>query len=103
MTGAQIERLRAKERGSRKANLSDDQYDELEQRLQSLTVSRVSIMEAMGLALDNADAAEEVVGILRESMLIAGTPLPVKVARLYLLSDILHNSGCHVKNASNYR
>eukprot|EP01041_Mallomonas_annulata_P005425 gene5425-10875_t len=103
MTGAQIERMRAKERGNHRAYLSDDTYDEFEGMLQKLSVGRGSIVEAMGIALDNADCAEEVVGILKESLLVPTTPFPVKVARLYLLSDILHNSGCHVKNASNYR
>jgi len=38
----------------------------------------------------------QVVGLLKESLLISTTPAPVKVARLYLLSDILHNSGAPV-------
>ena len=60
MTGAQIERLRNAERSWRKARLSDDQYDELESLLQNITVSRKAIVQTMGLALDNVDAAEEV-------------------------------------------
>ena len=103
MTGAQIERQKAKDRGAKRAQLSDDTYAEFEGLLQQLSISREVIVQAMGLALDHADAAEEVVGVLRDSLLLAATPFPVKVARLYLVSDVLHNSGAHVKNASNYR
>ena len=60
MTGAQIERAKARDRGQMKVSLTDTQFDELESRLHSLTVSRQDILEVMGLALDNADAAEEV-------------------------------------------
>ncbi len=60
MTGAQIERMRAKDRGNRRAHLSDETYDDFENMLQKLSVSKLAIMEAMGLALDNVDAAEEV-------------------------------------------
>ena len=41
--------------------------------------------------------------MLRDSLLEDDTPAPLKVARMYLLSDILHNSGAAVKNASLYR
>lgn len=41
--------------------------------------------------------------MLKEALLVRGTPPSVKVARLYLLSDILHNSGAPIKHASNYR
>ena len=58
---------------------------------------------AMGKALDFADASEEVVDLLCESMLVDATPINVKIARLYLLSDILHNSSAPVRNASSYR
>ena len=57
----------------------------------------------MGKALDFADASEEVVDLLCESLLVDATPINVKIARLYLLSDILHNSSAPVRNASSYR
>lgn len=45
----------------------------------------------------------QIVEMLKRSLLVVSTPPPLKVARLYLLSDILHNSGSSVKNASTYR
>lgn len=100
----------------------------------------------MVFALDNADAAAEVVDILEQSLTLAETPVPLKVghravrlrgalcfdadavwraglatsldclhcpvchalpfpqvARLFLVSDILHNSTAPVRNASRYR
>ncbi|KAI7727573.1 hypothetical protein M8C21_010974 [Ambrosia artemisiifolia] len=76
--------------------LTDAQRDEFEDMLRALTLERTQIKEAMGFALDNADAAGE-------SLTLKETPIPTKVARLMLVSDILHNSSAPVKNASAYR
>ncbi|GLJ40900.1 hypothetical protein SUGI_0846150 [Cryptomeria japonica] len=83
--------------------LTDSQRDEFEDMLRALTLERSQIKEAMGFALDNADAAGEVVEVLTESLTLKETPIPTKVARLMLVSDILHNSSAPVKNASAYR
>ncbi|TYI77100.1 hypothetical protein E1A91_D06G122600v1 [Gossypium mustelinum] len=83
--------------------LTDPQRDEFEDMLRALTLERSQIKEAMGFALDNADAAGEVVEVLTESLTLKETPIPTKVARLMLVSDILHNSSAPVKNASAYR
>ncbi|PPR90870.1 hypothetical protein GOBAR_AA29814 [Gossypium barbadense] len=99
--------------------LTDPQRDEFEDMLRALTLERSQIKEAMGFALDNADAAGEICGqkrkfirernnipiveVLTESLTLKETPIPTKVARLMLVSDILHNSSAPVKNASAYR
>ncbi|XP_076945117.1 protein RRC1-like isoform X3 [Bidens hawaiensis] len=83
--------------------LTDAQRDEFEDMLRALTLERIQIKQAMGFALDNADAAGEVVEVLTESLTLKETPIPTKVARLMLVSDILHNSSAPVKNASAYR
>ncbi|KAG5563067.1 hypothetical protein RHGRI_005719 [Rhododendron griersonianum] len=83
--------------------LTEPQRDEFEDMLRSLTLERSQIKEAMGFALDNADAAGEIVEVLTESLTLKETPIPTKVARLMLVSDILHNSSAPVKNASAYR
>ncbi|XP_077221869.1 protein RRC1-like isoform X2 [Tasmannia lanceolata] len=83
--------------------LTDSQRDEFEDMLRGLTLERSQIKEAMGFALDNADAAGEIVEVLTESLTLKETPIPTKVARLMLVSDILHNSSAPVKNASAYR
>ena len=41
--------------------------------------------------------------VISESLSLLETPIPTKVARLMLLSDVLHNSSAPVKNASAYR
>ncbi|KAI3996611.1 hypothetical protein MKX01_009443, partial [Papaver californicum] len=83
--------------------LTDPQRDEFEDMLRALTLERGQIKEAMGFALDNADAAGEVVEVLTESLTLKETHIPTKVSRLMLVSDILHNSSAPVKNASAYR
>lgn len=42
---------------------------------------------------------EQVADIVVQSLTIFETPVPVKVARLYLISDILSNSACPLPNA----
>ncbi|KAM0874217.1 hypothetical protein ACQ4PT_037537 [Festuca glaucescens] len=83
--------------------LTDTQRDEFEDMLRALTLERTQIKAAMGFALDNADAAGEIVEVLAESLTLKETPIPTKVARLMLVSDILHNSSAPVKNASAFR
>jgi len=83
--------------------LGSDRRDRLEEMLRAITTERKSVAEAMRYCIENADKAEEVVECVAESLLIAETPLNVKVARLYLVSDILHNCCAKVANASYYR
>lgn len=45
----------------------------------------------------------QIVEVLTESLTLKETPIPTKVARLMLVSDVLHNSSAPVKNASAYR
>lgn len=45
----------------------------------------------------------QIVEVLTESLTLKETPIPTKVARLMLVSDILHNSSAPVKNSSAYR
>ena len=46
---------------------------------------------------------KKVIDLLKDAIIEENIPYPLKVARLYLISDILHNSGAAVKNASLYR
>lgn len=71
--------------------------------LRSLTISRADIEAGMLFALDHASAAQDVAEMLTESLTLAETPVAAKVARLFLVSDILHNSGAPVKHAAAYR
>lgn len=71
--------------------------------LRHLNSKRQTIREAMAFCIDNSFKCTEVVEIISESLTISHTSAEKKLARLYLLSDILHNSKVMVKNASAYR
>lgn len=84
--------------------------------LSVLSLEKGDICRAMAFALDKADSADEIADLLLDSLLFqqqrkqkdkndtSTTPFSLKIARFYLLSDILYNSGVQgVKNASKYR
>jgi len=71
--------------------------------LRQLNRKRHTIREAMAFCLDKSYKCREVVEIISESLTISQTKAEKKLARLYLVSDILHNSQAMVKNASAYR
>ncbi|KAL3847445.1 hypothetical protein ACJMK2_018351 [Sinanodonta woodiana] len=87
----------------KKGQLTDSQRDRLEDMLRDLTPERVKIGDAMVWCLDHADSAEEIVECIAESLSILQTPIPKKVARLFLVSDILFNCSAKVPNASFFR
>jgi U2-associated protein SR140 len=57
-------------------------------------------LQAMVFALENADAAADVVEVLEEALTLPETAPATKLARLFLVNDILHNSTAPVRNAS---
>jgi hypothetical protein len=57
-------------------------------------------LQAMVFALENADAAADVVEVLEEALTLPETSPATKLARLFLVNDILHNSTAPVRNAS---
>ncbi|KAL1915581.1 uncharacterized protein VTP21DRAFT_6705 [Calcarisporiella thermophila] len=71
----------------------------LESMLQSLTLRRSDILEAMVFAIDHAEAAFEIVDVVASSLMEPEATIPTKLARLYLISDILHNCGVGVAGA----
>lgn len=50
-----------------------------------------------------ADESTQVVDLIVASLVVDGTPVPRKVARLYLICDILHNSAASIPNAWKFR
>uniref|UniRef100_A0A4W5PA19 Zgc:163098 n=1 Tax=Hucho hucho TaxID=62062 RepID=A0A4W5PA19_9TELE len=84
-------------------SLEEEHRERLETLLRGLTPRREDIGDAMLFCLERAEAAEEVVGSIAESLSLLQTPLQKKIARLYLVSDILYNSCAKVANASYYR
>uniref|UniRef100_A0A8C0IZL8 U2 snRNP-associated SURP motif-containing protein n=1 Tax=Chelonoidis abingdonii TaxID=106734 RepID=A0A8C0IZL8_CHEAB len=91
------------EEPNKKGALKEEQRDKLEEILRGLTPRKNDIGDAMVFCLNNAEAAEEIVDCVTESLSILKTPLPKKIARLYLVSDVLYNSSAKVANASYYR
>ncbi|TNY18596.1 hypothetical protein DMC30DRAFT_380285 [Rhodotorula diobovata] len=71
--------------------------------LRGLTSSRDKIARGMAFALEHADCASYIADLLVCSLTIDTTPVPRKLARLHLVSDILHNSAASVPNAWVYR
>eukprot|EP00800_Vazella_pourtalesii_P015169 TRINITY_DN405_c0_g1_i4.p1 TRINITY_DN405_c0_g1~~TRINITY_DN405_c0_g1_i4.p1 ORF type:complete len:480 (+),score=102.49 TRINITY_DN405_c0_g1_i4:2864-4303(+) len=68
-----------------------------------MTLERKSICFTMAFCIDNSDSSEEVIDCVTESLVILETPLLKKVARLYLVSDIINNSTVRIEHASTYR
>eukprot|EP00096_Caligus_rogercresseyi_P001021 TRINITY_DN1160_c0_g2_i2.p1 TRINITY_DN1160_c0_g2~~TRINITY_DN1160_c0_g2_i2.p1 ORF type:complete len:614 (+),score=187.37 TRINITY_DN1160_c0_g2_i2:180-2021(+) len=79
--------------------LSDSQRDRFEEMLRNLVPDRNPVAESMVWCMEHADAGEEIVDVITESLSIQETPLGRKIARLYLISDILHN--CSLMGISN--
>ncbi|TKY89811.1 hypothetical protein EX895_001108 [Sporisorium graminicola] len=71
--------------------------------LRGLTLRRERIARITAFALDHAASYASIVQLLTTSLLQPATPVPRKLARLYALSDILHNSGTPISNAWRYR
>ncbi|XP_033207968.1 U2 snRNP-associated SURP motif-containing protein isoform X2 [Belonocnema kinseyi] len=87
----------------RRGSLSNSQRDRLEDLLRNITPERIKVAEAMVFCIEHAEAAEEICDCITESLSILQTPANKKIARLYLISDILHNCGVKVTNATIYR
>ncbi|KAG1685358.1 hypothetical protein DVH05_008462 [Phytophthora capsici] len=103
LTGQQIARARDMERGRERNRLSSEDYNSFKELLEELTLERQSVKKTMGFALDNSEAAVDLVDIIFESFkssIMSGVTL---IGLLYLTSDILHNSSAAVKNASLFR
>lgn len=68
--------------------------------LRELKPGRDSIMQAMGWCIDRADCAAEVATSLVDGLMEGGIPLEDRILRLYVLSDVLHNSGSTTQKAA---
>ncbi|KAK8738232.1 hypothetical protein OTU49_004118 [Cherax quadricarinatus] len=88
---------------NKKGSLSNAQRGRLESMIRNLTPEREKVGEAMVWCIEHADAAEEICQCLTEALTNNNTAMPKKIARLYLVSDILHNCSVKVSNASFYR
>ncbi|XP_046746298.1 U2 snRNP-associated SURP motif-containing protein isoform X2 [Diprion similis] len=87
----------------RRGSLSNSQRDRLEDLLRNILPERIKVAETMVFCIEHAEAADEICDCIMESLSILQTPVNKKIARLYLISDILHNCGVKVTNATIYR
>jgi len=71
--------------------------------LRSLTGTRGELARCMAFSLEHAEAANEVADIIIASLVVDGTAVPRKIARLYLICDILHNSAAPLPMAWKFR
>lgn len=96
MTGRQFERRKRRgDFGSNHSTLNPEglqRFDELVRK--QLSISRKTICEAMSFCFDNCMAAKEVSGLIKDALLDESDSITngTRIARLYLLSDILFNS-----------
>jgi U2-associated protein SR140 len=111
MTGRQLERARGGRRKGDRKGMSEGRAVMMDRELQEfdllvrkkLTVSRDAICAAMAFCFENSASAREIADLLK-TCLVDEASVDTKIARLYLLSDILFNSQQPgVKNAFMYR
>ncbi|KAF8441454.1 hypothetical protein L210DRAFT_997820 [Boletus edulis BED1] len=74
-----------------------------EAMLRALSGKCGELARCMTFSLEHAEAAREVSDIIISSLLVDGTPVPRKIARLHLICDILHNSAAPVPSAWKFR
>ncbi|KAJ3869746.1 SR140 protein [Lentinula novae-zelandiae] len=87
----------------RKTTLGRLARKRFEAMLRALSGKRGEIARCMAFSLEHAEAAHEIADIIVASLLVEGTPVPRKVARLHLICDILHNSAASVPSAWKFR
>jgi len=69
-----------------------------------MVVERQVIADGMGWCVARSTASSEIVETITEALTLSETPAPKKIARLFLVSDILHNAGtANVPGASSFR
>ena len=104
-TGAQLRRTTSEKAGGAKLNEWERKvFHELLR--EKLCASQESICNAMAFAFDKSGAAKEISEFLKAALLESGngTSVDTRIARLFLLSDILFNSQQPgVRNAFQYR
>ncbi|KAL7052805.1 hypothetical protein ACKWTF_005021 [Chironomus riparius] len=86
-----------------KGQLSVAQRNRLEDLIRHLTPEKSKIADAMIFCIEHADAADEICDCICESLTNHETAIHKKIARIYLVSDILHNCTVKVQNASFFR
>lgn len=89
--------------GHVKGSLSAVKREALNELLHNLDPTKAKVGSTMMFCINNSFAAKEIIDTICDSLLILNTPFQKKVARLYLVSDVLNNCSAPVSNASYYR
>ncbi|CAG9859742.1 unnamed protein product [Phyllotreta striolata] len=71
--------------------LGEAQSERLVELIRRLTMGRANVAEAMAFCLARSSAVDDAIEIIVESLRNEGTEAPKRIARLYLLSDVLSN------------
>lgn len=79
-----------------KIQLRNSQRKKLDYALRNLTCYRNHIAYVMMYCIRHSEASEEIVHVITESILSTEANSNKKIARLYLLSDILYNSNSSI-------
>ena len=110
MTGRQMERARDGRRRGRKpvdggSKLSSEELEQFGQLVyKDLSASRKTIERAMAFCFEKSGAAKEISHMIQAALTDPAVSLDTRIARLFLLSDILFNSQQPgVRNAFLYR
>lgn len=88
---------------SRRRSLSKSQKKRLELMLRRLTPEKSKVAEAMIFCIEHAEASDEIIDFITESLNTITTKIPKKLGRFFLVSDVLYNSSAKAVNASNFR
>lgn len=84
--------------------LNRSEYRELHNLLRLVTCERRSVASVMVFCIRHAASASIIVETIIESICISSTPfMPNKLARLYVVNDLLHNSAGNTPNAWQFR
>lgn len=109
-TGRQLERvrnnIRRRGRGSNSSTLTEEDTRQFHKLITNLSISREKICQAMVFCFERSTAANALSELLRDALLDDSQTVTIdmKIARLYLLSDVLYNSQQPgVKNAFQFR
>lgn len=86
-----------------KGSLGEAKREMLGDQLRNLDPTKKRIGSLMMFCINHSDAAKEIIDDIYESLRLLETPFQKKIARLFLISDILHNCSAAVTNASFYR
>ena len=83
--------------------MTDEERENFEEILRNLTLERKSVTDAMIFCLDHSESSAEMAFILLQSFAVTDVPMAKKVARLYLMNDILYNSSTQAVPSWSFR